>query len=219
MKQPIRIFVTDDHRVFIDGVQSILSQIPEFSVVGTSQNGVDTIAALQEQPCDVLLLDVEMPMMNGLEVARMIRTLKIDVKILCLTMHDEREFIVGVMRSGVQGYLLKNSGKQELLEAIQVVASGQHYFSREIASTMMRDFMEQPAVDHNGVAETNEKRLTQREEEIVRLVVQGTSNGEIADKLYVSIRTVETHRRNIMRKLDLKNAIQLVNYARGQNLV
>jgi two-component system, NarL family, nitrate/nitrite response regulator NarL len=207
----IRLFITDDHQVFIDGLQAILSQVADFAVVGTAQNGADTIEALKKHRCDVLLLDVEMPSMSGLETAQMLKDLNIDVRILGLTMHNEREFILQLLRAGASGYLLKNVGKQEL------------YFSREVASTMLYDFLEPQLSTHDGGGGSDtlrsEKKLTQRESEITRMVAQGMSNVEIAAKLYLSIRTVETHRRNIMRKLDLKNIAQLVNYAREQGLV
>lgn len=214
--KPIRLFIADDHQMLLDGMKALLRDVEDIIVVGEASNGSDVLQYLEQHPVDVILMDISMPVMNGIETTSHIVHKYPNVRVIALTMHGERSFISRVLKAGAAGYVLKNTGKQDLLQAIRKVASGGTYISHEVASVMMEQFMPQ-AARRNGTG-TAASELTKREEEILRLIAQEMTNNEIADRLFISMHTVETHRKNLIRKIGVKNTAGLVKYALQQGL-
>ena len=202
----INVFIADDHQVVIDGLKAILSGEDDIQVGGDALNGKDLLSLLRQsdnaQP--IVLLDINMPGLDGIETTREIRQKHPNVRILILSMYNKPAFIQGLIEAGVAGYILKNTGRSELLKAIRTVAEGEEYFSSEVTKTIMNSFK----VNSSPAAQ-----LTKREIEILRLVSKAFSTAEIADKLFISTYTVDTHRKNLLSKLNLKNTAGLVNYA------
>lgn len=209
MKTPIRIFIADDHQMFSQGIQAILDHESEFSIVGTAPTGKRLLAMLRNSdPADVVLMDISMPEMDGLETTRHVRKEWPQTKIIVLTMHKEPGLIKGMLEAGADGFILKNTGKAELEHAIRTVVGGETYFSKEVMESMMRSYR------FPGQAEGNpEVRITKREKEVLQLIVQEKTAQEIADQLCISQHTVDSHRKNLLSKLGVRNTAGLVKYA------
>lgn len=210
----IRIVVVDDHQMFIDGVRSMLSQETEIQVVGEAHHGVELLTLLESLAVDIILLDVNMPEMDGLEATRRIRLRFPSVKIIMLTMHSNTEFIFGLMNAGASGYILKNTGKAELLEAILAVQQGKTFYSKEVSDKILQDLPKNP-----NQKKLEEVHLTEREKEVLKLITLEYSSQEIATALFISVNTVETHRKNLLSKLHAKNIAGLVKFAIQTGLV
>jgi DNA-binding NarL/FixJ family response regulator len=208
--KPIEIYVADDHKMFTDGIESILLQETEISILGAARNGLQLLALQQNHPADVVLLDISMPEMDGEETAARLLKEFPQTKILMLTMHNAVEYIVPLVKMGVHGYLLKNTDKTELINAIKSIHQSGQYFSGEIAQKLAA------SIRHY---DDKQVKLTHRELEVLQLVFDGLSTVEISEKLYLSPRTVETHRSNLLNKTECKNTAQLINYALKNGLV
>lgn len=202
---PIRLFILDDHQVVIDGLQSLLREHDDIRIVGTALSGEEALRHTALASADVAMIDIGMSGMNGIDVAAAVRERHPAIKVLMLTLHDQRAMILESVKAGATGYLLKNAGQQELLTAIHRVAGGKKYFSSEVAATIVDDAHTKSEIAH--------EILTEREIEITKLLLEELSCAEIGDKLYISARTVETHRRNIMHKLGIKSLLGLMKYA------
>ncbi len=203
---PIRLLIADDHQVVIDGLKSLLREHDDIRIIGEALSGEQVLSHAALASVDVAMIDIGMPGMNGIEVAKILHERHPTIKVLMLTLHDQRAIILESVKAGATGYLLKNAGQQELLTAIRRVASGKRYFSSEVAVTIVDDASAKST-------ESSREILTEREIEITRLLLLEMSCAEIGDKLYISARTVETHRRNIMHKLGLKSLLGLMKYA------
>jgi DNA-binding NarL/FixJ family response regulator len=202
----IKLILTDDHQVVIDGLKAILLQENDMIVCGEALNGdklLDLLKACSDEPI-VLLLDINMPGIDGIEATKIIRKKHPNVRILILSMYNKPVFIKTLIEAGVSGYVLKNTGREELLKAIRTVADDQEYFGAEVTKAIMSSFK-------TGANPTAE--LTRREMEILALVAKAHTTAEIAEKLFISTYTVDTHRKNLLSKLNLKNTAGLVNYA------
>ncbi len=213
MKQTaIRIAIIDDHQIVIDGVFSILANNPQFSVVASNSSANELLKILQQTAIDVLITDVMMPEMNGVELAKEVKKLYPHVKILALSMNGDGETVNEMIDTAdISGYLLKNTGKEELTTAILKIVSGGVYFSNGILEELSR-------VDN--IRTTNQKvNITAREIDIIRLIEKEYSNKQIAETLFISERTVETHRKNILRKTDTSNALGIIKYAYKHRLI
>jgi DNA-binding NarL/FixJ family response regulator len=215
---PIRILLVDDHTVVRNGIKLLLSQVPEFAVVGEADNGAVALDVARETHPHVVLMDVTMPEMNGFEAAQQIREAMPDTKVLFLSMHNEPEYIIRSMKSGGSGYLLKSVEKNELARAIQAVYRGERYLSAEAASNLY-DGLGGSEAKQNPAAESQSIVLTQREREVLELVANGMITKEIAEKLHLSPRTVETHRVNVMKKLKASNTAELIKLAAFYKLI
>jgi len=201
----IKLLVADDHKILLDGIVSLLRSEKLFEVAGTACNGNEVMELVKKNDYDICLLDINMPGLDGMEAAKLIKTIKPGIKIIILTTYNDREIISELIHIGVSGYLLKNSDKLELVEAIHKVMSGRYYFSAEVEEIIMQ-----------GVAEkknTEEIYLTERELEIVKLLSKEYTNEKIATELHISYRTVETHRKNIMQKTKSHNLAGLLKHA------
>lgn len=202
---PIRIILADDHSLIREGFKSILGQSDKFDLVGEAQNGLELIQVASETKPDVILTDLSMPQMNGFEAMEQIRKKDDHVKFIILTMHDEREYILRAIRGGASGYVLKNTERMELEHAIITVNNGEKYFSPSINSILAEAVLRPEAGD---VGE-----LTGREKEVLELVAKGHSTKQIADMLKISIRTVESHRINMLKKMKVNNSAELIRKA------
>ena len=213
----VKILIVDDHQLILNGVTEMLKPIERFRIIGNAMNGEMAVQkAIQLKP-DIIFMDISMPVMNGIEATEAIVAKMPDVKILALTQHDENAYVAQILKAGAVGYMLKNSRKEEFEEAIETVLNGNKYISQEISEQMLNDLVsKQLNPDPENDEETH---LTKREIEIIQKIADDMSNQEIADELNISLRTVETHRRNLMQKLKVKTVVALLKYASKRNLI
>ena len=205
----INVLLTDDHQIIIDGLKSLLKNSDEIIVAAEANNGREALRILGLLSIDVLLMDIDMPIMNGIEALKEIRKQFRDVKVIILSMHNEAGMIKSLIDLGANGYMLKSCSQDELIGAIKKVASGKSYFSADVTLALLK-----PA----NLEQKNEI-LTERETEILKLIAAGFSNKEIGDQLFISHRTVDTHRTNLMKKLDVNNIAGLISYAIKNGIV
>lgn len=196
----LKVLLVDDHAVVRDGIRVRFEQHPDFEVVGEAVNGRDAIIKAGELKPDVVLMDISMPVMNGMDAARHLRNDYPDMKVIILTMHEHKEYIQGVIRCGAHGYIVKDVSSQEMISAIKTVLGGETYYSSCVSQMMYDDFSKSDRTN------TDKLGLTQRQRTILALVDQGMSSKDIANELNISVRTVEAHRHNIKIKLDAQNA-------------
>jgi len=213
-----KILIVDDHEVVRDGLRNILLSLDNISIAGEAGNGEDAIKLYNSVKPDLVIMDISMPGMNGIEATRIIKEKDPDAKILILTMHDNQEYLNQIIRSGAKGFILKNTDKEELLEAVKTVASGENFFSKDISKLIIDNYI-RSAKEQDKSDGYKEVPLTKREIEILKLIASGYSNQEIANILYISYNTVDTHRKNIMHKLTIKNTAGLVRYAIEKGLI
>ena len=198
---PVKVLLVDDHAVVRDGIRARLERSPDFQVVGEAVNGRDALLKVDELHPDVVLMDISMPVMNGMDAARQLGDKYPDTKVIILTMHEHKEYIQGVIRCGAQGYIVKDVSAQEMISAIKTVMGGETYYSSCVSQMMFDDFNRSSGQDGDKLG------LTQRQRTILALVEQGMSSKAIANELNISVRTVEAHRHNIKIKLDAQNAV------------
>jgi DNA-binding NarL/FixJ family response regulator len=212
MKNKIRIVIADDHQIFIEGIKALIKDSDKVILVGESRDGETLIQILKTKEPDVVLMDVNMPKLNGIEATKKIKELFPNMKILGLTMYDDANSISEMMKAGASGYLLKTTGKSELLNAISKVQQGEKYFSNEVSMKLIERMF-----DDNGRDDVKtlprKAEITRRELDIIRLIAEEMTNIEIAKKLNNSPMTIITHRKNLLRKLGVKNTAGLVKYA------
>lgn len=206
----IKIIITDDHQMVIDGLKSILDNSEGVKVIATANNGRELLRLLEIIDTDVVLMDIDMPVMNGIETMQAIKNSNKSCKVIILTMHEERALVKKMTDSGAKGYLFKNSDKEELLLAIKRVHEGGVYFSSALTLNLLgAEKIEKGSTSEGNVA----YMLTDREIEILKLIASGLSNKEIGDQLFISHRTVDTHRTNLMKKLEINNIAGLIRFA------
>ncbi|MBL4715655.1 MAG: response regulator transcription factor [Bacteroidia bacterium] len=208
----IKVIIVDDHQIIIDGLKSLLSGHENIQVIGTAGNGIEALKELAEKKCHVMIMDVKMPEMNGIEATAAIKKKYPDVNILALTTYGEKKLIQEIIKAGATGYILKNTGKQELDAAILAVANGQKYYSSEVAMKLLDADQGSKVTVYKGDFEDAEV-LTQREIDVLRLIANEHTTAEIGEKLFISVNTVETHRKHLIQKLNVKNVAGLVKYA------
>jgi two-component system nitrate/nitrite response regulator NarL len=206
----IKLLLVDDHPIVLDGIKSHLCAQPDFEVVGDAANGQDALRKAKLTLPDVVLMDISMPHMNGLEAMANLRKQVPNAKVLILTMHDSKEYIAQVVRSGARGYLLKDSSPAELVSAIKAVHGGEVYFSPSVSKVLIEEMADGNKRSLNAPAPPP---LTDREREVLSLIAEGLLNKQIADRLGIGVRTIETHRERIMRKLDIHTVAGLTRYA------
>ena len=213
---PIRIFIADDHAVFRGGLKMLLEKEPGFQVVGETGNGFDTIRTVAETDIDVLLLDVAMPGLPGAKVAEEVLKCKPNLAIVVLTMHEDEYYLQQFFRLGVRAYVLKKSTGTDVVQAIRAAQRGKQYIDPALANLVISSYVgRQPAKQKTGRLDT----VTPRELEVLTLLAYGHTNAEIAEKLCISERTVETHRTNIMTKMEFKSRAELVRFAIDNGLL
>ena len=209
----ISVLIADDHRLVRDGLKTIIDSSNDIHVVGEASNGLEVLKKVEELQPNVVLLDISMPKLNGMEAARRIRKEHPETKILILTMHEEEEYSLKMVRIGVSGYLLKDSTALEVMEAIRSVYSGKAFFSPQIAKVIAESYREAVAGKEDPY-----ERLNDREREVLQLITEGHTNKEIGGLLFISPKTVDNHRTNLMRKLDIHSTADLVRWATKRGL-
>ncbi|HLZ80861.1 MAG TPA: response regulator transcription factor [Ktedonobacteraceae bacterium] len=212
----IHILLADDHTILRAGLKMMLNAQPDMEIVGEAQDGRQAISeALRLQP-DIILMDITMSDMNGIEATRQIKKVLSDVKVLILTMHENEEYVFQALRAGASGYMLKEAADTELITALHVIQSGQFYLSPTAQSVMVGDYLQRV---HVGEEKDSYNSLTEREREILKLVAEGYTNNQIGERLVISPKTVDTHRTHVMDKLNLHSRAELVKYAMRRGLL
>ncbi|PJB16059.1 MAG: DNA-binding response regulator [Flavobacteriales bacterium CG_4_9_14_3_um_filter_32_8] len=205
--ETIKLLLADDHLIIRDGIKLMLKKSVGIEIVAEANNGAEVINYLEKNAnkIDVILMDINMPIMNGIEATQVISDSYKNIKVLALTMHAEETYIINMLKAGALGYVLKEAGTDELISAIKTVANGQKYYSNEVSVTMINSLMSDN--------KSKDSQLSERELEVLAHIATGKTNKKIGEKLCISGRTVETHRRNILEKLDVKNTAEMIRYA------
>jgi DNA-binding NarL/FixJ family response regulator len=213
----IKLLVADDHTMFVDGIESILKAEVDLQVSGKCYDGPSVLEFVKSHPTDIVLLDVNLPGMNGLEVCKTLSLEYPDIKVLAISMFNEESFVTEILNHGAKGYILKNTGRDELLKAIRTIYEGKSYFSKEVTETIMKGLMNQ----RKASTRTNSfiPKLSRREKEVLKLIAQEFTTQEIADKLFISLKTVESHRSSLLSKLNARNSAGLVRIAMENSLL
>jgi DNA-binding NarL/FixJ family response regulator len=209
-----RILLADDHQLLIDGLRPLLDRQRNLKVVAVARDGVEAVEMARKHRPDIILLDISMPRLNGRDAARKILAEFPGIKIIMLSMHSDRRFIEESLRIGTRGYLLKESAVQEVIEAIGTVENGKLFFSRSVRTKMLNDYVEKVRASDEGLSSP----LSAREREVLQLLAEGKSTKEMADILHVSVKTIESHRKHMMDKLDLHSVAELTKYAIREGL-
>ncbi|MGZ3867309.1 MAG: response regulator, partial [Bacteroidia bacterium] len=200
----IKIILADDHSIIRNGLRAMLSSRNDIEIIEEAENGKEVLGLLRNKEADIVVMDINMPEMNGIETTRKITAEFPKVKVVCMSMHEETSIIKEMVEAGAMAYLFKDSKQEELLRAIDTVFAGRKYYNPEIFDLLLKTERDESS---------NTVVLTEREKEILKLICEEFTNPEIAEKLILSVRTIDTHRRNILQKLDVKNTAGLVKYA------
>jgi len=213
MMEKIKLILVDDHPLVITGIKAMLEDSTEFEIIGDANDGQQALDLLEMIKPDLLVLDIRMPKLTGIEVVEKLKAKASPIKTVLLSMHDSEEYVLNSIKAGADGYLLKGATKQEIIKAFRIIAEGGKYFTGEVSSSIIGNLTNQTPLQPK-----NDFNLTKRELQILNLVLQGMSNQEIADELKISKRTAEVHRFNLMKKMDVKNPVELANKARQYQL-
>jgi len=214
--EKLNILIADDHEVIHNGIRDILRSHKNYAIVGNAYDGEEAIEKALELKPDIIFMDISMPKLNGIEATKIIVKNLPATKILALTQHEENEYIVQILKAGGNGYLLKNSKKEEFIEAIEKVMQNNRYLSNQLSELMINNVIDQIS---GKKPNEDEIHLTRREIEIIQKIADDKSNLQIADELHLSVRTVETHRRNLMQKLKINSVVALLKYATQNNII
>lgn len=210
----IKVLIVDDHQLFREGIVTLLFSAENIEVIAQAEDGLDAIEKAKHFKPDVVILDIAMPRMNGLEATKKLKAILPSIKIITLSMHSEKQYVKGALEAGVDGYLLKNCTYRQLTDAIQSVYEGKKYLSEDITGMIISGYLTP------SDSETNEyEKLSDREKEIFLLFAEGKSTREIGDILFISVKTVNTHKQNILEKLNLKSSADLIKYALKNGLI
>jgi two-component system response regulator NreC len=216
MADEIRLLLADDHAVVRSGLRMLLQAQPDMKIVGEAETGQEAIRRTDELRPDVVLMDIEMPGINGIEATRQIKQTAPATAVLALTMYEDDQYFFEMLRAGASGYVPKRAAPDELVSAIRAVSQGHVFLYPSLAGRLVQDYLQRdPALAQEPPADD----LTPREQEVLTLIAEGLSNNEIADRLVISAKTVDRHRENIMRKLNLHNRVDLVKYALRKGLI
>jgi len=219
MSNTIRVVLADDHVFVRDGIKSLLENEANIEVVGEATDGLEALKIVETTKPDLLILDIRMPNLTGIEVVEKLRSQNNPVKIVMLSMHESEEYVLKSIKAGADGYLLKGSSKEEFLKALHTVANGGKYFSGDISSILVGQLNNPTASQASKQVIDEEMLITKREKEILTLLLSGKGNKEIAEALDISKRTAEVHRFNLMKKLKVKNLMELSNKATEYSLI
>jgi DNA-binding NarL/FixJ family response regulator len=214
--KPIRILLADDHTVVRKGLRMLLESQPGLTVIAEAADGRSAVSLAEQDPPDVVVMDVAMPMLNGIEAARQITAKLPQVAVVFLSMHSDESYVLKALKAGGRGYLLKDSAEHDLIQAVRAVAQGKSFFSPAIGKMMVEDYMRE--LQERQIEDTYEL-LTTREREVLQLLAEGKSNKEVAAVLNLSLYTVETHRGNILQKLNLHSGAELILYAMRKGVI
>lgn len=209
----IKIFIVDDHQMLIDGLKALLVNENNFEISGTATSAKKAFELIALNLPDIVLSDINMPEMNGIEFTRTLKKKYPKIQVLALSMFGEKSTISEILTAGASGYILKNTGKEELINALNKISSGGMFFSDEISAEMMK------SISERGQKEEEKIHLTEREKEIIKLIAKEYSNAQIGESLFISERTVETHRKNIFRKINTKTVVGLIKFAMENKMI
>jgi DNA-binding NarL/FixJ family response regulator len=210
----IKVLIADDHQIVRESLRALLEKEPGISVVGEAEEGRTALRLAREFLPDVIIMDVAMPDLNGIEATRQVMSEFPEIKVVALSMHNDRRFVLNMLKAGARGYLLKDCASQHLIKAIRLVMANKTYIDHEIADLVVKDYL----ATTGPVEESSSALLTAREIEVLQLIVEGRTNSKIAEALKVSIKTVESHRHAIMLKLDIKSIAELTKFAIREGL-
>jgi DNA-binding NarL/FixJ family response regulator len=210
----IRILLADDHKIIRDGLRSLLEKEPDLEVIAEAGDGTTTVKLARKLKPEVVIMDITMPDLNGIEATRQIMAELPNVKVIALSMHSDRRFVVGMLKAGASGYLLKDCAFDELIHTVHTVVKNRTYLSPRITNIVVDDYLRQVSTTNSSVISV----LTAREREVLQLLAEGKTTRQIADHLYLSVKTIETHRRQIMDKLDIHSIAELTKYALREGL-
>lgn len=213
----IKIIITDDHQLVREGVESMLRGVPDIEVIGTVSSGEEAINLARSNKPDVVLMDILMPGMTGIEAARWIKEIDDTIRVIMVTVEISKEYVTAAIKSAVDGYLPKNVSKDILLDAVRSVYKGERYFNEAVKKLIFEDFY--TVEKSKNPKKTLPNQLTKREMEVLALVASGKANKEIAEALFISVKTVETHKTHILIKLGLNNNSELIRYALKNNII
>jgi DNA-binding NarL/FixJ family response regulator len=217
-----RILIADDHDVVRSGLRVLLHSFQDFSVIGEAANGEEAVRLASERNPDVILMDISMPLMDGIEATERILQQQPDARVVILSVHEDEEYVQQILKAGARGYVLKNAGRKEIAQAVRSALSGERFFSPGISRLIVDGFIRRSAAAPAAGAalrEPDKHHLTKRETEVLGYIARGLTNREIADKLFLSFRTINTHRTNIMQKLHVHDTAGLVRHAIGLGLL
>lgn len=214
----IKIFLVEDHDLVRDGLKALLTSIPDISIIGEAANGRSFFEKLRIVEPDIVVLDISLPDISGIEITRRLKQEYPRIKVLILSMYTNEDFVTGAIKSGARGYLPKNTSRDELVKAIYAVYRGDEFFGDSISKILLRSFI-RTAVEQEEQPEKPAYNLSGRETEILRLYAEGLNNKEIGVKLNISVRTVETHKNHIMKKLGIKSPVEMVKFAIRNKLI
>mgnify|MGYP006144872007 CR=1 FL=1 len=209
----IKLLISDDHQMFIDGLKSILNFAEDVEVVGQAMTGREVLDFCDRSDVDIVIMDINMPEMDGIETTKKLVSKHPKVKILGLSMHNDRSFISDMLKAGAHGYILKNTGMQDLFTAIKSLHEGENYLGDEVKQTLLNSFIK------NQFKTQISEKLSEREFEVLESIASGLTTNEIANQLFISKNTVETHRKNLLYKLNAKNTAELVKNAYKKRLI
>jgi len=212
----IKVVIADDHAVVREGIKMILGREPDIEIVGEANNGREALDLVATSKPSVVVMDISMPEMGGIEATKRVKEAWPKVNVLALTMHEDESYVFQLLKAGASGYVLKRGAAQDLVQAIRSASRGEAFLYPSVARSVLADYLKRV---QSGEERHRYDGLTDREREILALIAEGLSNQEIAQKLFISIKTVQTHRTHIMEKLDLHNRAQLVRYAIRKGLI
>jgi two-component system, NarL family, response regulator DegU len=215
----INVLLADDHVLVRNGIKSMLESEADITVVGEASDGAEAVESVKKLKPDIVILDIRMPRMTGLEAAAKLRQAVPGVKSVILSMHDSEEYVIEALNAGAFGYLLKDTDKFEFIKALKQISAGTKYFSGAVSNVLANRLLNTRPAPASGTTQPDPYHLTRREKEILRLVVDGKQNKEIAESMGKSVRTVETHRFNIMKKMNVNNAVDMINKSLRENLL
>ncbi|QNH62676.1 response regulator [Hymenobacter sediminicola] len=213
----IRVFLTDDHTILRDGIRALLSLQPDLEVVGEASNGEELLTMLPSTPTDVVLMDINMPVLDGFATMKRLHDEYPDLRVLVLSMLDHENYVHRMLEAGATGYVLKNADITEITHGIRTVAAGRPFLCTEVGLDMLYKLVRNVAAPHENRGKSGD--LSKRELEVLRLIAEGLTNAEIADRLFTSKRTIETHRQNIIEKTQAKNTAALIKFAVSSGLL
>jgi len=216
--EKIKIILVDDHQIVRDGIKSLLTDVDDIDIISEASDYHVLNEKLKLQDPDIIIMDISLPEISGLEIAKKLSVSHPHIKILILSMYTGEDFIFNAIKSGAKGYLPKNTTRKEIIDAIRAIHAGEEYFSESISNVILKSYV-QKAKTADNQPERSEDKLTTREIEILKHFAGGLSNQEIADKLFISIRTVESHKNHIMQKLELKSTVDLIKFAIKNKIV
>jgi two-component system, NarL family, response regulator NreC len=214
--KPIRILLADDHTVVRDGLRALLEHEPDMAVVAEAADGRESVRLAETEAPDVVVMDLAMPIMNGMEATRRILASNSRIGVVILSMHQDESYVLGSLKAGAKGYLLKDSMRSELVQAIRAVSQGRSFLTRKVARILQEDYIQR--LEQRGLEDRHDL-LSDREREILQMIAEGRSNKEVANLLHISLTTVETHRAHILQKLDIHSIPELILYAVRKGII